>query len=97
MNNEHVFSILINLNYNSSKKEVIFMSIYDISVRYLSNDKLDEYRGKVLLIVNTATKCGHTPQYEGLEALYKNLKIKGLKFLISHVISLCFRLELMRS
>ena len=42
---------------------------------------LSEYKGKVLLIVNTATKCGFTPQYEELEALYKNYKDKGLEIL----------------
>ncbi len=43
--------------------------------------KLEEYAGKVLLIVNTATKCGFTPQYEGLEALYKKYKDKGFEIL----------------
>ena len=42
---------------------------------------LSEYEGKVLLIVNTATKCGFTPQYEELEALYKAYKDKGLEIL----------------
>ena len=42
---------------------------------------LSEYNGKVLLIVNTATKCGFTPQYEELEALYKAYKDKGLEIL----------------
>jgi len=53
--------------------------IYDVSVRKLGGEEtnLEEYRGKVLLIVNTASKCGLTPQYEGLEALYRAHKDQG--------------------
>lgn len=54
-------------------------SIYDIPVRNLSGDEttLKEFSGKVLLIVNVASKCGLTPQYEGLERLYKHYRDKG--------------------
>jgi glutathione peroxidase len=42
---------------------------------------LEDYRGKVLLIVNTASRCGFTPQFEGLEALYQQFKDKGFAVL----------------
>ncbi len=54
-------------------------SIYDFKATLLNGEEvdLDTYRGKVLLIVNTASECGFTPQYAGLETLYQNLKSKG--------------------
>lgn len=59
------------------------MGIYDFSVQ--TQDKrqvsLETYRGKVLLIVNTATGCGFTPQYTGLQELYDKYKDKGLEIL----------------
>ena len=57
--------------------------IYDFKV-IDSNDKeidLQEYKGKVMLIVNTASKCGLTPQYEGLQDLYDEYHEKGLEIL----------------
>ena len=59
------------------------MNIYDYYVKTRDDKdiKLEEYKGKVLLIVNTATGCGFTPQYEGLENLYKKYHDKGLEIL----------------
>jgi len=58
-------------------------SIYDFSVDDIHGKtvKMSAYRGKVLLIVNTASKCGFTPQYKGLEALYVKLRARGLEVL----------------
>ena len=59
------------------------MSIYDFKAKsYLGEEvSLSEYKGKVLLIVNTATKCGFTPQYDELEALYAKYKNQGFVIL----------------
>ena len=59
------------------------MSIYDFSVKKRNGEEISlaEFKGKVLLIVNTATGCGFTPQYEGLENLYKKYHEKGLEIL----------------
>lgn len=58
-------------------------TVYDFSLKdKKGNDvSLEQYKGKVLLIVNTATGCGFTPQYEDLEAMYHKLQDKGLEIL----------------
>lgn len=58
-------------------------SVYDIPVKTISgeNTTLNQYQGKVLLLVNVASKCGLTPQYEGLEKLYTEKKAQGFEIL----------------
>ncbi len=59
------------------------MSIYDYKVKNIKGEmvSMDQFRDKVLLIVNTATGCGFTPQYDGLEALYKKYREQGFEIL----------------
>jgi glutathione peroxidase len=58
-------------------------TIYKFSAKSLRGNEIsmDAYRGKVILVVNTASKCGFTPQYEGLEKLYEKYKDNGLVIL----------------
>ena len=58
-------------------------SVYDFTVKGLNNEdiSLKDYSGKVLLIVNTATKCGFTPQYKELQALYEKYQARGFEVL----------------
>lgn len=59
------------------------MSVYDFTVKDMQNNpvSLNQYEGKALLIVNTATGCGFTPQYEGLEKLYQDYQNQGFVIL----------------
>ena len=59
------------------------MNIYDFSAKdYLGNEvSLKQFEGQVVLIVNTATRCGFTPQYDGLEKLYETYKDQGFVIL----------------
>ena len=59
------------------------MGIYDFKVKEMNGKEkgLKDYKGKVILIVNTAPKCGFAPQYEGLEALYEKYQNQGFEIL----------------
>jgi glutathione peroxidase len=76
-NNSNTSYILKNLTNND------IPNISDISVKTMdgNNVKLSDYTGKVLLIVNVASNCGYTPQYDALEKLYKKYNSKGFEIL----------------
>ena len=59
------------------------MALYEHPITLNNGEQttLEQYKGKVLLIVNTASKCGFTPQYEGLETLYKKYHDNGFEIL----------------
>jgi|GEM_PF-169796 len=66
-----------------SENKIMSTTVYSFEANTLGGEKvsLDKYKGKVLLIVNTASECGFTPQYEGLQKLYEEYKEKGLEIL----------------
>lgn len=69
------------LNYTTSAKTA--ETIYDFSLKNIDGKQveMEQYAGKVLLIVNVASRCGYTPQYEGLEAVYRKYQEQGLVIL----------------
>ncbi len=75
------FNGLFNHNKTGNIAEAVLVqnsSIYDFKVLALNGDTIDfaDFKGKKILIVNTASKCGYTPQYEGLQQLYEKYKEK---------------------
>ncbi|MFA7075080.1 MAG: glutathione peroxidase [Candidatus Izemoplasmatales bacterium] len=59
------------------------MNIYDYSIKNIEREDvlLEKFKGKVLLIFNSATKCGYTPQYEGIQSLYEKYQNKGFEII----------------
>jgi len=59
------------------------VTVYDFQTKTIdgADVSLSDYRGKVLLVVNVASRCGFTPQYKGLEALYRQYNLQGLEIL----------------
>src|SRR5207244_4653836 len=72
--------VLISLLWVSTCAMAACPTLLDRSMQTLDerNQSLGDYTGQVLLVVNTASQCGYTPQYDGLEALYRKYKAKGL-------------------
>lgn len=75
--------LLATLLFMATPNMKLTQSVHDFEARTIDGDaiKLDEFKGSVLLIVNTASKCGYTPQYEGLQELYDSYKDEGLVIL----------------
>ena len=69
-------SVFAKANHDSAATASAAKTIYDFSIKSIDGGTIDfsKYKGKMIMIVNTASKCGYTPQYEGLEKLYQEHK-----------------------
>ena len=78
-----LFMSFLSIFSTKAKENITKMSLYQFKTKTLQGKEvsLKQFEGKVILIVNTASKCGFTPQYEGLEKLYENYKDQGLVIL----------------
>ncbi len=74
-----VLLILVFAGVLAPTAEMKTKSVLDFKMRDIDGKdvKLNKYKGSVLLVVNTASKCGYTPQYEGLQAIYEKYNVKG--------------------
>ncbi len=83
LNFASLFISLLSIFSSSANEKNQAQNIYQFKTKTIQGKEisLKQYEGKVILIVNTASKCGFTPQYKGLEELYKDLKDKGLVIL----------------
>lgn len=82
-NKLNVLNIQMEKNNKNNKKGVKMSEFYNFKAVSINKKEISmsEYKGKVILVVNVASKCGFTPQYEGLESLYEKYKDKGFVIL----------------